>query len=1050
MSPWKVLGWLLVTLFCLLLTAGAYGLAFLWGWPLPSAGWLAAIAGVGAGTALLVFLFRAVRNRTPEPAVPAPLPVDLPSDSLPRWLLLDGGGLFPHLSGILGPGRPLLPGETAECTEAVSLWSTARAHWIAADFAAPPLSGGHGGEGSETAAEEAALLSVWDKLLDDRAVRRWLSPPAGIVLCIGADSLFGQGGDAAHSMLQRLLAVQGRLGDAPAFLLLTGLEHAPGLSRLTRWFASEISVGRNALHAPFGWFMPVRKPWTPMPRWVAEGVREGMGGLAAALDSLVRCSEAGIPAPGGPAFLFEDALRRLTPPLASFATAIGDGLGGIFWAALPPMPPASLRAARLSSSPSDAAKTPEPSPAATMPFSISGTAAPIPSASHAATAVPGRLRFSPAGLAGMSPLFVRDLFLETLPASRHHPSTGRRARLRLAYRAAATLFVIVAGIALYRGGERSETLLPAMTRFEERLPRAASIAELNGLIAGFRELEQDCSGTVRLYGAPGERLDRLRAALGKRLIASLPGPGSTDRWLNDLMIWAATRPGVETIRFRAPDGTILASVDGAATAAGQKAAAAFLDSLSAFASESKVSPERGTPEHFPDPITERVETLRLRYRASAFAAWHAAGQCLLDAAQAPGIDPRTLLPTHHVPLTPRDLLGPDDPCAAFLATAERELRSAEGPLPVWAASLRDLRYVRLLTRLPDGGTPLSETAALIGEPSEGARQTLGNLETLFRARAAWTDYRSALAALGAETGTADGLVRLARTLYGGELNGALRAADDAWQGLAAALEARNPGLRNDPLPLSLLRAPLLFAAGTATAEAARNLQQRWSTEVVNPVEGLEDEALQQALIGEGGLLWTFVADAAQPFLRPTASGYAPASALGRRFPLSPAFIGLLSDTPQHIAVYPASYPVRVKFSPVTVNPKARAYPRGLSLRMDCGGEPSRTDAYNYQENALFDWSPEQCGGLTLAVLFDGFTAETTYDGPLGFARFAEQAAAGIMEFTPADFPAAQQKLENLGVTRLRTRFRIEGGEAVRDRLRALPPALIRSILHIEK
>lgn len=49
MSPWKVLGWLLVALLCLLLTAGAYGLAFLWGWPLPSVWWLAAIAGSRGG-----------------------------------------------------------------------------------------------------------------------------------------------------------------------------------------------------------------------------------------------------------------------------------------------------------------------------------------------------------------------------------------------------------------------------------------------------------------------------------------------------------------------------------------------------------------------------------------------------------------------------------------------------------------------------------------------------------------------------------------------------------------------------------------------------------------------------------------------------------------------------------------------------------------------------------------------------------------------------------------------------------------------------------------
>ena len=158
---------------------------------------------------------------------------------------------------------------------------------------------------------------MWDQLLDDKAVRRWLSPPAGVVLCIGAESLSGHGDDTAAFMRQRLLTVRNRLGNAPVCLLVTGLEHAPGLSRLARHFTAEISIGRNALHAPLGWFMPVRRPWTPMPRWAADGVREGMNGLTAALDSLVRCSESGIPAPGGPAFLLEGALRQLASPLAS-------------------------------------------------------------------------------------------------------------------------------------------------------------------------------------------------------------------------------------------------------------------------------------------------------------------------------------------------------------------------------------------------------------------------------------------------------------------------------------------------------------------------------------------------------------------------------------------------------------------------------------------------------------------------------------------------------------------------------------------------------------
>lgn len=63
------------------------------------------------------------------------------------------------------------------------------------------------------------------------------------------------------------------------------------------------------------------------------------------------------------------------------------------------------------------------------------------------------------------------------------------------------------------------------------------------------------------------------------------------------MIWAAARPGVETLRFRAPDGTVLASVDGAATASGRKAAARFLDNVSAFASQSNILPEQDTPQY---------------------------------------------------------------------------------------------------------------------------------------------------------------------------------------------------------------------------------------------------------------------------------------------------------------------------------------------------------------------------------------------------------------------------------------------------------------------
>lgn len=114
-------------------------------------------------------------------------------------------------------------------------------------------------------------------------------------------------------------------------------------------------------------------------------------------------------------------------------------------------------------------------------------------ASQPSAIVPAGSRFTPSSGIAAHPLFVRELLLETLPASAL-PATGRRARQRAVCWTAAILFAVTAGVALYRGGERSQTLLPDMIRFEDHLPRAASIAELDGLIAEFHKLERGAPG----------------------------------------------------------------------------------------------------------------------------------------------------------------------------------------------------------------------------------------------------------------------------------------------------------------------------------------------------------------------------------------------------------------------------------------------------------------------------------------------------------------------------------------------------------------------------
>lgn len=966
MSPWNLLGWLLLSLLCLLLAAGLYVINLLLGWP----AWLIpALLGGCSALAFAVCFFVAQRKEGTSPSsAPTPLPLILPSRQKPRWLLLDFGGIIPCLPYLLeGKGSPLHPDGVGTI-----LWSTPQANWLAVDATCPA-------RGEENADTDTKKRSSWDALLallDDRTLRNWLTPTAGIVVCLPVCFLdSGSMRKDSAAILLRLRDIRLRINDAPLWLILTGLEEAPGLADMARALGEHISLEHNPLHAPLGWFMPARRFWMSVSEWAGGGVGAGMARITCALHAFVQNAEAACPAPAGPALLLENSFRSYVKSLPSFAVALGSDLRGIFWAALP---------------------------SASVNTVLNG------------------------------PLFLRRLFQEILP---EHvsllPTAGARGRrFRLACLLGVVFLLMTTGAALYLGAENSRELLRSMARLESSLPHVSTIPDLNEMALSFQRLERECNGFARLYSAPHVKLAQLRVAIAEHL--ELPAEDTVGRWLNELRLWAGSRPGVESVKFYAPDGTVLARVDGAATYAGRQAAAQFIDAIRPLARN-----------------TQAVHRLQDLYDVSVFATWHTTGQNLLDAVQPAGIDPRTLLPLRRVSLTSRDMLGSDNPCAVFLKSAERELRFGQASVPDWVASLRDLHRIQQLAQLPVGTSAIawSEAVSIIGEPPDGMRRALGNMESLFRARVAWSEYKGALAALSSEAGQGEGLVRLARALYGGDMNGGLRAADDAWQTLAVELEARHSGLRSDTLVLSLVRAPLLFVVDSATSKASLDLQERWSTEVVAAVEGLEEEALQHALVGERGLLHSFVADAAKPFMRASKAGFVPASALGRTFPLSKAFLHLLVETPQQMVLYPASYPVQVGFTPVTVNPQARSYPRGLSLRMDCTNAAFRSDVYNYQDKVLLEWSPEQCGGLTLAFLFDGFTADMPYEGAFGFARFTAQALAGPIEFVPADFPEVRGRLEALGITRLKTRFTIEGGEGVRDRLLALPAALMRNIVY---
>lgn len=356
-------------------------------------------------------------------------------------------------------------------------------------------------------------------------------------------------------------------------------------------------------------------------------------------------------------------------------------------------------------------------------------------------------------------LFVRGLPQAVLPASRALPATGRRVRQRQAiccWTRRQSSLPSPPGLRC-TVAEVPKPFCRTPIRFEEPPSPSRFHGGTRRPDRQFTNWNAAVREQIRIYGAPKERLERLRAALSERLCilpeSVIPTAGSTIS-----PIWAAARPSVRTLRFRADRfRPCQSSIAARQPRAGRQRQ--FLDNVSTFASQSNILPEQDTPAHC-RPRTrsraERVEALRLRYRASTFAAWYAAGQCCWTPLQeAPGIEPRTLPPpTRHVPLTPRDSLSPNDPPAPQLPLYAARRRHARFPprsrCPRMGNLIADMRFVRLLARLPGSGTAV-ETANSSGSLRRRP-QTLGNLEKHCSGPAPRGRTTSALAALSARNG----------------------------------------------------------------------------------------------------------------------------------------------------------------------------------------------------------------------------------------------------------------------------------------------------------
>jgi type VI secretion system protein ImpL len=112
--------------------------------------------------------------------------------------------------------------------------------------------------------------------------------------------------------------------------------------------------------------------------------------------------------------------------------------------------------------------------------------------------------------------------------------------------------------------------------------------------------------------------------------------------------------------------------------------------------------------------------------------------------------------------------------------------------------------------------------------------------------------------------------------------------------------------------------------------------------------------------------------------------------------------------------------------PLSVNPTAKVRPYAATLVMQCADAVIELSNLNMQANDSFVWSPDQCGETTLEIEVDNMTLTKRYPGPLGLPTLLEEFQDGARVFTPADFPAAADRLDALDITEITIRYDMTG------------------------
>lgn len=392
----------------------------------------------------------------------------------------------------------------------------------------------------------------------------------------------------------------------------------------------------------------------------------------------------------------------------------------------------------------------------------------------------------------------------------------------------------------------------------------------------------------------------------------------------------------------------------------------------------------------------------------------------------------------------RKMAGKENPYMVFLDTMATELSALadeDMPLPAWMKPVMELSEIKTYeentptdAQKKNGLLDKAKKMGLskLGKAGRLARSISVSPESLMVSSQVYKRYKAALTELSKSCASAPASFKLASQVFSEDVasgTSSMALAQQAADELKVTMEYYTSDQKDFA---RFLNGPVDFMWSLVVKQAACHLQTIWDEAVIAEVQGVYDQkVLTDMLLGQDGYVNKFTGGPGAPFIRKSRrTGYYARKAAGESMPFHADFLGFLTRGAYSVKSAENLYKVKIDGLPTDTNPDATIMPHVTKLELECAAGSQSLENYNYPVSHTFEWSPSECGDVSLSILIGNIVLKKSYSGFRPFARFLKDFRNGYHTFYRSDFPDQNSDLKRMGIKFIKVKYKISGGGPV--------------------